>query len=57
MLILGLHIGDKLETEYNRQAYLNHDSAAALLRDGKIVAAIEEERLSRVKHCNFFPST
>ena len=55
MLILGLHIGDKLETEYNRQAFQYHDSAAVLLRDGKIVAAIEEERLSRVKHCNFFP--
>ncbi len=55
MLILGLHIGDKLETEFNRQGFINHDSAAVLLRDGKIVAAIEEERLSRVKHCNFFP--
>jgi len=28
----------------------SHDSAAALLVDGKIVAAVEEERLSRVKH-------
>jgi len=28
----------------------SHDSAAVLLKDGEIVAAIEEERLSRVKH-------
>jgi carbamoyltransferase len=27
-----------------------HDAAAALLRDGEIVLAVEEERLSRVKH-------
>ena len=27
-----------------------------LLRDGAIVAAIEEERLNRVKHSNFFPA-
>jgi carbamoyltransferase len=27
-----------------------HDAAAALLRDGELVMAVEEERLSRVKH-------
>src|SRR5678815_304527 len=27
-----------------------HDAAAAILRDGEIVMAVEEERLSRVKH-------
>ncbi|MFH1136408.1 MAG: carbamoyltransferase [Pseudomonadota bacterium] len=32
-----------------------HDSAAALIRDGKIVAALQEERLSRVKHDAGFP--
>ena len=32
-----------------------HDSAAALLRDGKIVAAAEEERFTRKKHDNSFP--
>src|SRR3954451_8752580 len=32
------------------------DSAAALLRDGKLVAAAEEERFSRVKHWAGFPS-
>jgi len=32
-----------------------HDSAVALVRDGVIVFAIQEERLSRVKHDNRFP--
>ena len=32
-----------------------HDSAAALLEDGKIVAAVQEERLSRKKHDPRFP--
>jgi carbamoyltransferase len=29
-----------------------HDSAAALIRGGRVVAAIEEERLNRLKHTN-----
>ncbi len=33
-----------------------HDSAAALLRDGKVVAACQEERLSRKKHDSGFPA-
>jgi carbamoyltransferase len=32
-----------------------HDSAAALLKDGAIVAAVQEERLSRIKHDRSFP--
>ncbi len=32
-----------------------HDSAAALLRDGKIVAAAQEERFTRKKHDPSFP--
>ena len=32
-----------------------HDSAAALVRDGVIVAAAQEERFSRVKHDHRFP--
>ena len=43
MLILGI------------SAYF-HDSAAALLRDGQIVAAAQEERFSRVKHDARFPA-
>jgi carbamoyltransferase len=33
-----------------------HDSAAALLRDGRIVAAAHEERFSRKKHDSSFPA-
>src|SRR5579862_9777458 len=32
-----------------------HDAAAALLQDGMLVAAAEEERFSRVKHDYSFP--
>src|SRR6195256_4907198 len=32
------------------------DAAAALIEDGRIVAAVEEERFNRVKHCAGFPA-
>lgn len=32
-----------------------HDSAAALVREGKIIAAAQEERFSRIKHDSSFP--
>ncbi len=32
-----------------------HDSAACLLQDGKIVAAAQQERFSRIKHDHAFP--
>ncbi len=32
-----------------------HDSAAALIRDGEIIAAVQEERFSRKKHDHGFP--
>lgn len=33
-----------------------HDSAAALVKDGKIIAAAQEERFTRVKHDENFPT-
>ena len=33
-----------------------HDSAAALVTDGKIVAAAQEERFTRKKHDPAFPA-
>lgn len=33
-----------------------HDGAAVLLRNNEVMAAIEEERLNRIKHSNFFPA-
>ncbi|HEY0282937.1 MAG TPA: carbamoyltransferase C-terminal domain-containing protein [Rhizomicrobium sp.] len=43
MIILGLNA-------------FHGDSSAALVRDGKLVAAVEEERFRRVKHWAGFPS-
>ncbi|MCP4705870.1 MAG: carbamoyltransferase [candidate division Zixibacteria bacterium] len=33
-----------------------HDSAACLVRDGEIIAAVQEERFSRIKHDSNFPT-
>ena len=33
-----------------------HDSAAALIQDGEIIAAAQEERFTRVKHDANYPS-
>jgi predicted NodU family carbamoyl transferase len=33
----------------------SHDAAAVLVRDGVVVSAIEEERLTRIKHTHTFP--
>ena len=43
MLILGIN------------AY-HGDAAAAIIRDGQLIAAAEEERFNRRKHCAGFPS-
>jgi carbamoyltransferase len=32
------------------------DAAAAIVRDGKLIAAVEEERFNRFKHCAGFPT-
>ena len=42
MLVLGIN------------AY-HADAAACLIADGRLVAAVEEERLNRIKHCAGFP--
>jgi len=34
---------------------LYHDSAAALVKDGQVLSAAEEERFTRIKHDNQFP--
>ena len=41
MYILGVHYG--------------HDASAALVKDGEIIAVIQEERRSRIKHQHGFP--
>ena len=32
-----------------------HDSAAAIIKDGEIISAVQEERFSRIKHDSSFP--
>jgi carbamoyltransferase len=58
MNVLGMHFARYRLTEENRFHWGAHDTAAALVnsRDG-LVAAAEEERFSRVKHCNYFPDS
>jgi carbamoyltransferase len=53
MLVLGISGG--LDQVYAERDFLFpygtfHDSAAVLVEDGKVLAAIEEERLNRIKH-------
>jgi len=55
MLVLGFHGGSKRDDEDNRFGFALHDSAAVLIKDGVVLAAIEEERLNRIKHSNCFP--
>lgn len=38
------------------QGWALHDAAAVLVEDGRVLAAIEEERLNRVKHSSAFPA-
>jgi carbamoyltransferase len=56
MLVLGWHGGVMSSNDERFGGYSMHDAAAVLLRDGALVAAIEEERLDRVKHSNAFPA-
>jgi carbamoyltransferase len=43
------------ENPYEIPRVFTHDGAAAIVEDGKVIAAIEEERLNRIKHSNKFP--
>ena len=59
MLILGINGG--IHGPGDRPVTLpigamTHDAAAVLLEDGEVVAAIEEERLNRIKHTYCAPS-
>jgi carbamoyltransferase len=57
MLVLGFHSYSPVrEFEEMDIAWGSHDAAAVLLENGKVLAAIEEERLSRVKHSSAFPA-
>ncbi|MGM4954190.1 carbamoyltransferase family protein [Bradyrhizobium barranii] len=59
MLCLGLSGG--LDRVYENPLELPntflHDGAAVLVKDGRVIAAVEEERLNRIKHSNKLPSS
>ena len=46
---------DRMTTILGISAFY-HDSAAALIQDGDVIAAVQEERFSRRKHDAGFPS-
>ena len=53
MKILG--ITGSLNLTHENSSGDMHDGAAALVIDGEVIAAIEEERLNRIKHTDKFP--
>lgn len=57
MLVLGIHspMGRSEFEECGERSFGGHDTAAVLMKDGDILGAVEEERLSRIKHTNFYP--
>src|SRR5687767_12893033 len=57
MLILGLAGGpDPVDEDvFGIRRDMYHDAACALIEDGRVICAIEEERLNRVKHTNKYP--
>ena len=57
MLCLGIAGGlnKAYENPLNLAGAFLHDGAAVIVKDGKVVAAVEEERLNRIKHSNKFP--
>jgi carbamoyltransferase len=57
MLALGLAGGlDSVHEEFlDSPENYTYDAAAVLVEDGKVIAAIEEERLNRIKRSNKFP--
>lgn len=48
MVILGIN-------QVPSQISWQHDSAAALIKDGKLICAVEEERLNRLRHARGYP--
>ncbi len=57
MLTLGLCGGlDPIyDNRYDSSQYFTYDAAAVLVEDGQVVAALEEERLTRIRRTNKFP--
>ncbi len=57
MLVLGfsgIHNGEYYREHYGLR-FVGHDAAVALVQDGEVLFAAEEERFSRLKHTTRFP--
>ncbi len=57
MIVLGfsgIHNGQYYRQRYGLR-FVGHDAAVALVRDGEVLFAAEEERFSRKKHTSDFP--
>jgi len=50
----GIHNGEYYREHYGLR-FVGHDAAVALVRDGEVLFAAEEERFSRQKHTSKFP--
>ena len=57
MVVLGFNGGSTRPEDDDVLRHARHDAAAVLLDGARIVAAIEEERLDRIKHSNCFPES
>jgi predicted NodU family carbamoyl transferase len=58
MLVLGLSgylSPEDVDVAPNADAGFFHDAAACLIKDGELVAAVEEERFNRIKKTSKFP--
>lgn len=58
MLVLGfsgIHNGEYYRDYYGLR-FVGHDAAVALVHDGEVLFAVEEERVSRQKHTSKFPA-
>jgi carbamoyltransferase len=50
----GIHNGEYYRQQYGLR-FVGHDAAVALVRNGEVIFAAEEERFSRQKHTSSFP--
>lgn len=55
MRVLGINGGKRTTAEEDVCDVEDHDAAAVLIDDGRLIAAVEEERLDRLKHSSCFP--
>ena len=57
MIVLGINGGfyTRFEIQRGQASTTGHDAAATLIVDGEVAAAVEQERIDRIKHSNCLP--